>query len=87
MTDRHIDVIECLILQRDHWVTPQYLGGRDGSHHASTLRTLARRGWVDVRKICRDHAQGDPRCRCKSSNKYRLTARAVWFTVEECWTS
>lgn len=83
MTAKQIDVLEGLVLQRDRWVTPQYIGGRDGSHHAGTLRTLTRRGWVDTRKLCRDHHQGDPRCHCKGSNRYHLTPRAVRFMLNE----
>lgn len=31
----------------DEWLRPMDMGGRDGSHHSSTLRTLIRKGLVE----------------------------------------
>jgi len=63
---------------RDRWITPQLLGGRDGSHHAGTLRQLRGRGLVERLKWCRRHGQSTTReCACKGSCRYRITAEGA----------
>lgn len=68
--------------------TPQFAGGRDGSHHSATLAQLARKGLAERKKLCACmpgswrakelRAKGItprwPWCRCKGSCRYRRTA-------------
>lgn len=78
LTARQLDVLDSMWGQRDRWVPPSYIGARDGSHHAATLRSLNRRGLVDRRKSCRRHGTiTNGECRCKGSCRYRLSAAGL----------
>lgn len=50
LSERQIDVLDSLSGFRD-WVTPRFIGARDGSHHSTTLRDLAKLGLVDRKKL------------------------------------
>lgn len=91
LTDHQRDLLRDL--EDDRWMTPQWVGGRNGLHHSATLAQLARRGLAERRKLC-DCGPGSwrerellakgitpkwPWCRCKGSCRYRRTpaGRAV----------
>lgn len=44
ITQRQAEVLDDLKSYRDMWVTPLYVGGRDGSDHSSVLRQLCKKG-------------------------------------------
>lgn len=50
VTDQQIDVLWQLGEGED-WKTPRMCGGRDGSHHSDTLRTLVKLGYVETKKL------------------------------------
>lgn len=83
MTDRPLTkpqrrMLGTLWFYRDQWVTPQWLGGRDGSNHSDVLAQLCHRGLVDRLKGCMRHGlRKNQPCACKGSCTYRLSDRGV----------
>ena len=85
LTERQRDILRDLDDER--WMTPQWVGGRNGSHHSATLAQLARKGLAERDKSCycgpgsrREQdliAKGItpkwPWCGCKGSCRYRRT--------------
>lgn len=50
LSDRQHELLGLLAVH-DGWAQPMDVGGRDGSHHAATLRALTRKGLVERKKI------------------------------------
>ena len=85
MTERQYTVLR--LLDDVEWKRPMDVGGRNESHHSTTLAQLARAGFAERKKSCwcgpgsqRELellAAGKtplwPWCRCKGSCRYRRT--------------
>lgn len=54
------------------WIRPENIGGRRGSRHSSSLRTLVRRGLVETQRIGYGYGH---------HFRYRLTDEG-WYEVE-----
>lgn len=83
-------------LDDELWLRPMDVGGRDGSHHSTTLARLARAGLAERKKSC-DCGPGSwrerqllaagktplwPWCRCKGSCRYRRTPAGAAALLE-----
>ena len=70
LTDNQVDVLDAFTAWPEPtWLRPMDLGGRNGSHHSNTLRRLAARGWVEMRRRAAAGGRG--------SYWYRITAEGV----------
>ena len=50
LSDRQLDILESLVAF-EGWAQPMDIGGRDGSHHSATLKTLTNQGLVERKKL------------------------------------
>lgn len=78
ITQREYDVLR--ELSDEEWMTPRFVGGRDGSHHSQTLVRLAECGLALRKKLhsvgCSwGTARGGAKCQCRGSCKYRRTPK------------
>lgn len=49
LSEQQLDVLDSLAVFGE-WARPMDIGARDGSHHSTTLNSLAKRGLVDRKK-------------------------------------